>query len=110
MKRVSALVAAILVILLAWANVGMAGHRNQLRQRVKALEQQVVVLEDYAMYVEAQAVFSIYEFGETGHGSGESLARLNHLASQAVRTPSVHPRRGRFYVCPFRHARRITNP
>ena len=37
--------AVALVVLLAWANVGLAGQKDRLRERVRALNERVVALE-----------------------------------------------------------------
>jgi uncharacterized membrane protein YgaE (UPF0421/DUF939 family) len=52
-------------LLIGGTSVATAGdQKQQLRHRVAKVEKRMSVLEDYAMYVEAQAVFSIYELDE----------------------------------------------
>jgi hypothetical protein len=44
MRKGMAILAGTLVVLLAWTNVGLAGQRNRLRERVATLEESVSLI------------------------------------------------------------------
>jgi hypothetical protein len=44
-KKGMAILAGTLVVLLAWANVGLAGQKDRLREKVRVLSERVTTLE-----------------------------------------------------------------